>query len=77
MRTLETRFSVPQSPNQVWSVPIDHPSYARWNGFMRETSAEVGVSKKLDIRVYLSTQGTSTLIRSRQCVRCSRYCRRQ
>jgi hypothetical protein len=32
-------FSAPQSPDQVWSVLIDYPSYARWNSFMREASA--------------------------------------
>lgn len=47
--TLETRFSVPQSPDQVWSVLIDYPSYARWNGFMPEASGEVGVGKTLNI----------------------------
>ena len=55
MRALETRFSVPQSPDQVWSVLIDYPSYHRWNSFMREASGEVGVGKKLKIRVYLSS----------------------
>jgi hypothetical protein len=30
MHNLETRFSVPQSPDQVWSMLIDYPSYARW-----------------------------------------------
>ena len=49
MRNLETRFSVPQSPDQVWSVLIDYPSYARWNSFMREASGEVDVGKKLNI----------------------------
>jgi hypothetical protein len=55
MRNLETRFSVPQSPDQVWSVLIDYPSYARWNSFMREASGEVGVGKKLNITIYLSS----------------------
>ena len=55
MRTLETRFSVPQSPDQVWSVLIDYPSYARWNSFMREASGEVGIGKKLNITIYLSS----------------------
>ena len=57
MRTLETRFSVPQSPNQVWSVLIDYPSYARWNSFMREASGEVSVGKKLNITLFLSSGG--------------------
>ncbi|HEY2533740.1 MAG TPA: SRPBCC domain-containing protein [Xanthobacteraceae bacterium] len=52
---LKTNFSVPQSPDQVWSVLIDYPSYARWNSFMREASGEVGVGKKLNITVYLSS----------------------
>jgi hypothetical protein len=55
MRNLETRFSVPQSPDQVWSVLIDYPSYARWNSFMREASGEVGVGKKLNITIHLSS----------------------
>jgi hypothetical protein len=55
MRNLEARFSVPQSPDQVWSVLIDYPSYARWNSFMREASGEVGVGKKLNITIYLSS----------------------
>jgi len=55
MRNLETRFSVPQSPDQVWSVLIDYPSYARWNSFMREASGEVDVGKKLNITLFLSS----------------------
>jgi hypothetical protein len=53
--TLETRFSVPQSPDQVWSVLIDYPSYARWNSFMPEASGEVGVGKRLNITFYPSS----------------------
>jgi hypothetical protein len=53
MRALETRFSVPQSPDQVWSVLIDYPSYARWNSFMRTVSGEVGVGKKLNVTICL------------------------
>jgi hypothetical protein len=55
MRTLETRFSVPQGPDQVWSVLIDFPSYRRWNSFLREASGEVGVGKKLNITLFLSS----------------------
>lgn len=55
MRTVETRLSVPQSPDQVWSVLIDYPSYARWNSFIREASGEVGVGKKLNITLYPSS----------------------
>ena len=55
MRIVETRFSVPQDPDQLWSVLIDYPSYARWNSFMREASGEVDVGKKLNITIYLSS----------------------
>jgi len=55
MRTVETRFSVPQSPDQVWSVLIDFPSYARWNSFLRQASGEVRVGKKLTITLYSSS----------------------
>ena len=55
MRTLETCFSVAQSPDQVWSVLIDYPSYARWNSFMRKVSGEAGVGKKLNITLFLSS----------------------
>jgi hypothetical protein len=55
MATLETRFSVPQRPDQVWSVLIDYPSYARWNSFMREASGEVGVGNKLNVTLYPSS----------------------
>jgi hypothetical protein len=47
--TLETHFSVPQSPDQVWAVLTDYPSYSRWNNFMPEASGEVGVGKTLNI----------------------------
>jgi hypothetical protein len=55
VRTVETRFSVPQSPDQVWSVLIDFASYARWNSFLREASGEVRVGKKLTITLYSSS----------------------
>jgi len=55
MRNLETHFSVPQSPDQVRSVLLDYPSYARWNSFMREASDEVDVGKKLNITPVLSS----------------------
>jgi hypothetical protein len=55
VRTLETRFSVPQSPDQVWSVLIDYPSYARWNTFIREVSGEVRVGKRLNVTLHPSS----------------------
>jgi hypothetical protein len=64
MRTVETCFSVPQSPDQVWSVLIDFPSYARWKSFLREASGEVRVGEKLTITLY-SSSGIKT--RSASC----------
>jgi hypothetical protein len=64
LRTLETRYSVPQSPDQVWSVLIDYPSYARWNSFMREASGEVGVGKKLNVTIHLSSGSKMSFSRS-------------
>jgi len=55
MRIVETRFSVPQSPDLVWSVLIDYPSYARWNSFMRAASGEVDVGKKLTVTISMSS----------------------
>jgi hypothetical protein len=61
MRALATRFSVPQSPDQVWSVLIDYPSYARWNSFMRKVSGEVGVGQKLNVTIHLSSGGKMSI----------------
>ena len=49
------------------AVLIDYPSYARWYSFMREASGEVGVGKKLNIKVHLSS-GSKTSFRPKLLV---------
>jgi hypothetical protein len=53
MRLVETHFSVPQRPEQVWSVLTDHASYPRWNSFIRKVLGELSVGRKLTVTIRL------------------------
>lgn len=45
----EARISVPQSPDQVWSVLTDFASYGRWNSVMSSVTGDLIVGKQLHV----------------------------
>lgn len=47
----EARISVPQSPDQVWSMLTDFPSYGRWNSVMQSVTGNLVVGKQLHVTI--------------------------
>ncbi|WP_174279706.1 SRPBCC domain-containing protein [Sphingomonas bacterium] len=60
MHQLVTTFSVPQSPEQVWQVLTDLPSYQSWNSFMIAAAGELVVGNKLEITLSPSPDRKTT-----------------
>ncbi|WP_174292513.1 SRPBCC domain-containing protein [Sphingomonas bacterium] len=46
---MATQFSVPQDPDQVWSVLTDFAGFNRWNSFMTAVSGKLAVGEKLSV----------------------------
>ena len=47
----EARISGPQTPDQVWTVLTDYPSYPRWNTGMTRVTGDLAVGNVLTVTV--------------------------
>ena len=48
---LKTSTDIEASPEAVWAVLSDLPSYPSWNPFIREASGQLAAGERLDLRM--------------------------
>ena len=51
MKELHSEIEIDASPECVWGVLTDFPSYPQWNPFIRRISGEFEVGRRLEVRL--------------------------
>ena len=51
MRELRTEIEFEGTPQEVWDVLTDLPTYGEWNPFIKEISGEARTGAKLEVRM--------------------------
>jgi hypothetical protein len=54
MYELSTEIEIDSTPERVWSILVDFPSYPRWNPFIRYIQGTTEAGKRLEVRIQRS-----------------------
>jgi len=51
MRDIYSEIEIKSSPEQVWHILTDFPSFPEWNPFIRKAEGELRVGKHLEVKL--------------------------
>lgn len=60
MKTLRTEINIQSSPEKIWEILTDFPSYPDWNPFIREISGDLSVGNKISVTMEIKGRKPDT-----------------